>query len=119
MGVNNKWTRQETYSRKLVENATQAIARDILTEAMFRLEKSGFEIVGHVHDEVIMAEPVSVAVDCFGTEYQDLEFIQAYVRENYDLTPKGIVERLHLLDVDYSAVSFGGHFGKGNLPWEM
>lgn len=57
VGANNKWSRQETYSGKLVENATQAIARDILTEAMFRLEKSGFEIVGHVHDEVIIEAP--------------------------------------------------------------
>lgn len=65
-----------------------------------------------------MAEPVSLTVDCFGTEYQDPEFIQAYVRENYDLTPKGIVERLHLLDVDYSKVSAYGHFGKAGLPWE-
>lgn len=53
-GTGNKWCRQETYSGKLVENATQAIARDILTEAMYRLEQKGFAIVGHVHDEVII-----------------------------------------------------------------
>ena len=58
VGANNKWSRQETYSGKLVENATQAIARDILTEAMYRLEKCGAEIVGHVHDEVIIEAPV-------------------------------------------------------------
>ena len=57
-GANNKWQRQETYSGKIVENATQAIARDILTEAMWRLEKAGFEIVGHVHDEVIIEAPL-------------------------------------------------------------
>ncbi len=57
-GANNKWQRQETYSGKIVENATQAIARDILTEAMWRLEKAGFEIVGHVHDEVIIEAPI-------------------------------------------------------------
>lgn len=56
-GANNKWQRQETYSGKLVENCTQAIARDILTEAMWRLERAGFEIVGHVHDEVIIEAP--------------------------------------------------------------
>ena len=65
-----------------------------------------------------VVEPVSVAVDCFGSEYQNLEFIRAYVRENYDLTPRGIVRDLHLLDVDYNAVSAYGHFGKGLLPWE-
>ena len=65
-----------------------------------------------------VVEPVSVAVDCFGSEYQNPEFIRAYVRENYDLTPKGIARDLHLLDVDYNAVSAYGHFGKGFLPWE-
>ena len=65
-----------------------------------------------------VVEPVSVAVDCFGSEYQNPEFIRAYVRENYDLTPMGIVRDLHLLDVDYNAVSAYGHFGKGLLPWE-
>ena len=53
----NKWSRQETYGGKLVENATQGIARDILTEAMWRMERAGIEIVGHVHDEVIIEAP--------------------------------------------------------------
>lgn len=52
------WSRQETYGGKLTENCTQATARDILVEAMWRLEKAGFEIVGHVHDEVIIEAPV-------------------------------------------------------------
>ena len=56
-GQSNKWCRQETYSGKLVENATQAIARDILAEAMLRMEKAGLEIVGSVHDEVIIEAP--------------------------------------------------------------
>ena len=56
-GTNNKWTRQETYSGKLVENATQAIARDILVEAMYRMEQAGLTIIGHVHDEVIIEVP--------------------------------------------------------------
>ncbi|MCD8110261.1 MAG: DNA polymerase [Clostridiales bacterium] len=56
-GTNNKWSRQETYSGKLVENATQAIARDILAEAMWRMERAGIEIVGSVHDEVIIEAP--------------------------------------------------------------
>lgn len=57
LGQNNKWCRIETYSGKLVENITQATARDLLAEAMWRIEKAGLEIVGHVHDEVILEVP--------------------------------------------------------------
>lgn len=62
--------------------------------------------------------PVSLAIDCFGTELQDPDLILAFVKDSYDLTPKGIVEALHLLEVDYNAVSSYGHFGKKFLPWE-
>ena len=47
-----------------------------------------------------------------------LDFIQAYVKDSYDLTPQGIIQRLGLLDVDYNKVSAYGHFGKPGLPWE-
>ena len=57
VGTNSKWSRDETYGGKLTENATQAIARDILAEAMLRMEKHGLEIVGSIHDEVIIEAP--------------------------------------------------------------
>ena len=53
----NKWSRGETYSGKLVENCTQSTARDLLAEAMWRMEQAGLDIVGHVHDEVILEVP--------------------------------------------------------------
>ena len=65
-----------------------------------------------------VAEPVSVYIETFGTEHQDRAFLEAFVRENYDLTPRGIIRDLHLLDVDYNLVSAYGHFGKAGLPWE-
>ena len=49
--------RGETYSGKLTENITQATARDLLAEAMWRMERAGLGIVGHVHDEVILEVP--------------------------------------------------------------
>lgn len=54
-----KWGRIETYGPKLVENIVQAVARDLLAEAMLRLDKVGYEIVMHVHDEVIIEAPIN------------------------------------------------------------
>ena len=52
--VGNKWDKIESYGGKFVENIVQAIARDILAEAMMRIEKKGFNIVMHIHDEVVI-----------------------------------------------------------------
>lgn len=51
------WGPLSTYSGKLTENITQAIARDCLAEAMLRLDAAGYKIVMHVHDEAIMEAP--------------------------------------------------------------
>ena len=49
---------------RIVSNCTQATARDILAEAMWRIEQAGLDIVGHVHDEVILEVPKgSITVD--------------------------------------------------------
>ncbi len=52
--VGNKWDKTESYGGKFVENIVQAIARDILAEAMMRIENEGFNIVMHIHDEVVI-----------------------------------------------------------------
>ncbi len=61
MGQNQqtkKWERIETWGGKLVENCVQSTARDCLREAMFALDAAGFDIRAHVHDEVIVTEPL-------------------------------------------------------------
>jgi DNA polymerase len=61
MGVDqqsHKWTRVETFSGKLTENLVQATARDCLRDAMIALDAAGFDIRAHIHDEVIISEPI-------------------------------------------------------------
>jgi len=53
----HKLTRLETYGGKLTENIVQAIARDCLAHSMLRLKAEGYNIVMHVHDEVIIELP--------------------------------------------------------------
>lgn len=52
--VGGKVGRIETYYGKLTENVVQATARDCLAQAMLKLDAAGYEIVFHVHDEVII-----------------------------------------------------------------
>ena len=69
MGVNQqtkKWGRVETWGGKLVENAVQATARDVLREAMFALDEQGYQVIAHVHDECIVTEPITS-----GRTYED------------------------------------------------
>lgn len=65
VGEQKKWIRIESYGPKFVENIVQAIARDILVEAIARLVDAGYKIVMHVHDEVVIEAPV-------GTSYEDI-----------------------------------------------
>ncbi len=57
--VGNKWDKIESYGGKFVENIVQAIARDILAEAIMRLEKKEFNIVMHIHDEAVIESDAS------------------------------------------------------------
>ena len=59
MGWNSyttQWTVIDTYGGKLVENATQATAREVLAHGMVLAEERGFLIVGSVHDELLTCQ---------------------------------------------------------------
>lgn len=62
VGATKKWERIESYGPKFVENIVQAISRDILCCAMRKLNEKGFDIVMHVHDEVVLEVPLEVCI---------------------------------------------------------
>ena len=60
MGVNavtKKWTRSKLYGGLIAENNTQATARDLLVNGMWKAERAGYEIIAHVYDEIICEVP--------------------------------------------------------------
>lgn len=64
-----------------------------------------------------VAEPTSIMVDTFGTCVEGIDF-DKIVRENFKLTPDGIIETLGLRDTTYKQTAKYGHFGIEGLPWE-
>ena len=67
-----------------------------------------------------VAEPVSVLVDTFGTGKLDEEKLEQLVRDNFQLTPKGIIESLKLRRPIYKKTASYGHFGRTDpdFTWE-
>lgn len=63
VGEQKKWLRLESYGPKFVENIVQATSRDILAEAMLRLNAAGYRIVMHVHDEAVIEAPADTSLD--------------------------------------------------------
>ena len=70
-----KWSVLDTYGGKLVENATQAAARDVMAYNMPQAEAAGYEIIGTVHDELI-----TLVDQDFGSP-EDFESVMAHVPE--------------------------------------
>jgi|TARA_B100000745_G_C20150939_1_gene394584 S-adenosylmethionine synthetase len=66
------------------------------------------------------AEPISVMVDTFGTGKIEDHLIAEVVKENFDLRPKAIIERLKLRNPIYEQIASYGHFGRDDLDlsWE-
>jgi DNA polymerase len=57
--LGGRWGRVDTYGGKLVENVTQAMARDVMAEALLRLVAAGFRPNMTIHDEIVAPGPAS------------------------------------------------------------
>ena len=69
------------------------------------------------------AEPLSLFIDCKGTEKTDKNKIYDFIGKNIDLTPKGIIKTLQLKQPIYLPTAAYGHFGRqwdeeGHFSWE-
>lgn len=64
------------------------------------------------------AEPVSVMIDTYGTGKITDQALVELVRKHFDLTPKGIIEELKLLQPHYQRTAAYGHFGREEFSWE-
>jgi S-adenosylmethionine synthetase len=65
-----------------------------------------------------VAEPVSVMVDCQGTEVVDVEKIEKAIRALFPLRPLGLIEHLKLWKPGYERTAAYGHFGRPEFTWE-
>ena len=65
-----------------------------------------------------VAEPVSVMVDCFGTEVVEPERMEKAIRKLFPMRPLGLIDHLKLLKPGYERTAAYGHFGRPEFSWE-
>ena len=67
-----------------------------------------------------VVEPVSIHVETFGTGKLSSDRIEQIIRTNFDLTPRGIIQHLNLLNPIYRQTAAYGHFGRDDVDfsWE-
>lgn len=63
-------------------------------------------------------EPVSIYIDCFGTQKVERSVIIDAIRKNFDLSPKWIIDLLDLKNPIYQKTATYGHFGRDDVSWE-
>ena len=63
-------------------------------------------------------EPISIYIDCFGTNRIPEWLIRKIIKERFDLTPQGMIEYLKLKEPIYSKTTNYGHFGRKGFTWE-
>jgi len=65
-----------------------------------------------------VAQPVAFAVETFGTGRFSDEILTDVCKKVFDLRPKAIIEKLHLINPIYARTAVYGHFGRSEFPWE-
>ncbi len=65
-----------------------------------------------------VAKPVSIFVECFGTEKVEVSKIIDTINNSFDLSPKGIIEKLDLRKPIFQKTASYGHFGRDDVSWE-
>ena len=65
------------------------------------------------------ALPLSVGIDCFGTEKIPLRTLEAAVHQLFDFSVGGIIKELGLTTPFFQSTAWGGHFGRPEFPWEQ
>ena len=73
----SRWVVTTTYGGKLVENIVQAISRDLLANAIVKVSDAGGDVVLHVHDEIVLETPDSIA-----------EFWSTLLKHTMELNPE-------------------------------
>jgi S-adenosylmethionine synthetase len=76
------------------------------------------EVLVQIAYAIGVADPVSIDVDTYGTGILPDHQLVKIVREVFDLRPKKIIERLHLLRPIYRETAAYGHFGRSEFTWE-
>ncbi len=66
-----------------------------------------------------VAEPVSIHVTTFGSGTRAEQELEALIRKNWDLTPRGIIERFGLRRPIFRNTAVYGHFGRPEFSWEQ
>ena len=70
-----------------------------------------------------VSKPLSIYVDLFENDQEKNRFVEQKIRENFDLSPRGIREMLKLNKPIYEKTAAYGHFGRmpeqdGSFSWE-
>jgi len=84
-----QWQQLHLYGGLLAENATQAVARDILVNGMFHVEQSGYPIVMHVHDEAVAEIPTPADPEYHIKEFERLLCVLPAWAEGLPLSAEG------------------------------